>query len=79
MDKVLYKGYEIIPAPNQSRDSGECTINLYIVIDKGNERTERKFFHHDTYKTREEAINQCINFGKQIIDGKVENYTVPDQ
>lgn len=78
MNEVWYKGYKIMPATLQLVESGEWTIDLYIGKDKGNEWVERKFSAANTYKTKEEAISHCINFGKRIIDGKSENCTVAD-
>jgi hypothetical protein len=78
MNSIVYKGYKIMPAPHELRDTGEWTINLYIAIEKGNERVERGFNAANTYKNKNEAIQHCINFGKQIIDGQVKNCTVVD-
>lgn len=78
MNNIVYKGYIIMPAPHQLQDSGEWTINLYIAIEKGNERVERGFNAVNTYKNKDEAIQHCIIFSKQIIDGQVKNCTVED-
>ncbi len=76
MNEVWYKGYKIMPATLQLVESGEWTIALYIGRDKGNEWVEQNFSAANTYKTREEAISHCINFGKQIIDGQSKTCTV---
>jgi hypothetical protein len=73
-----YKGHVIRPAPLQLADSGEWSLELYIGKDKDNEYVERKFYTSNTFRTEEEAINHCINFGKQIIDGEINNCTVAD-
>lgn len=78
MNGIPYKGYEIRPTPMQLADTGEWNMELYISKDSGNEITERKFSAGNTFTTKEEAIQHCINFGKQIIDGKSENCTVAD-
>ncbi len=78
MSKIFYKGYQIKPTPLQSSESGEWTIDLYIGIEKGNQYVERKFSAANTFKTKEEEIGHCINFGKQIIDGEYANCTVTD-
>jgi len=78
MCETPYKDYIIRPAPLQLADSGEWNMELYIVKDNGNEIRERKFSAGNTFKTRDEAIRHCINFGKQIIDGQSENCTVTD-
>lgn len=78
MNAVLYKGYEIHPAPYQLRDSGDWTISIEIWLHTGSELRTRNFSAANTFRTKDEAIQHCINFGKQIIDGKLENLTVTD-
>ena len=78
MKKIPYKGYLIHPAPLQVTASGEWTIELYISKDRGDSVTERKFSAGNTSKTKKEAIQHCIRFGKQIIDGESKNCTVAD-
>jgi hypothetical protein len=38
----------------------------------------KPFSASNTFKTKEEAIAHCYNFGKEIIDGKYENCTLDD-
>ena len=78
MDSVSYKGYLIQAAPYQLADSGEWTINISIWHDTGSAINIRNFSAANTFKTKEEAFQHCINFGRQIIDGKFENCTVTD-
>ena len=75
-----YKGFIINPAPHRLTKSGRWTINLTILRhrdDKG-ETPEKLFSTGTTCKTKAEAIQQCIEFGKRIIDGEVEGCTVSD-
>lgn len=78
MNVITYKGYSIRPTPLRLGDTGDWTVELYISKDKGNEIKERKYSEGNTFKTEKEAAMHCINFGKQIIDGKSENCTVVD-
>ncbi len=78
MSEIPYKGYLIRPTPLQLRDSGEWTIELYISKHRDNSITQGKYSAGNTFKTEEEAMQHCINFGKQIIDGDFENCTVTD-
>ena len=78
MNKIPYKGYLIRPVSVQLLDIERWNIELYISKDRGSEITERKFSASNTFNTQEEAIQHCVNFGKQIIDGKSENCTVVD-
>ena len=76
--RIPYKGYFIHPAPLKLADTGEWSLELYIGKDKGNEYAQRKFSAANTFKTEKETTDHCVNFGKQIIDGKAENCTVAD-
>lgn len=78
MIKDFYKGYEIRPTPEFLTESEEWSSNLHILIHKENEVVDRQFSAADTYKSKEEAIEHCINFGRQIIDGNVNGCTVTD-
>ena len=77
MTETSYNGFGIRPAPYKLADGG-YSMNLYIVRDDGAERRERKFFAEGRFSTEEEAIAHCINFGKQIIDGKIDDCSVVD-
>lgn len=76
MDVLSYKGYEIHAAPYQLADSGEWTINIHLFHDRGDEIRTRPFSAGNSFKTRDEAVVHCFNFGKLIIDGKSESCTV---
>lgn len=78
MDAVRYKGFLIQATPYQLADSGEFTINISILHDSGSAITSRNFSASNTLKTKQEAIQHCVEFGPQIIDGKVKNCTVTD-
>ena len=78
MSKTSYKGYLIHPTPHQLRDSGEWTMELCISKHTGDAVTEKKFYAGNKFKTEEKAIQHCINFGRQIIDGESDNCTVTD-
>jgi hypothetical protein len=78
MNSAPYKGYLIRAAPYRLADSGEFTININIWNDTGDAFNIRNFGAGNTFKTEQEAIHHCIEFGRQIIDGKIENCTVSD-
>jgi hypothetical protein len=69
VDKVQYKGFVISPAPQQLRDSGRWTMSLYIQRHRESV-TEKNFSTEKTIPTKEEAAQQCVVYGKQIIDGE---------
>ncbi len=78
MNEICYKGYKIMPAPLHLTESDEWSIDLYIGKDKGDHWVERKFSASNIFKSKEEAIEHCLNFGKRIIDGNSKNCTVAD-
>lgn len=78
MDVVQYKGFEIQASPYQLADSGEWKVNLRIFRHRESESRSRNFSAGNSYKTREEAIAHCFQYGKQIIDGQSANCSVAD-
>lgn len=77
-DEMQYKGFRILAVPIQLAESKKWPISINIERHTGDKVNCRNFSAGDTYKTREEAVQHCFNFGKQIIDGKVEGCTVQD-
>lgn len=78
MDRIQYKGFEIPASPYQLADSGKWQVNLYIFRHREGESRSRKFSAGNSYKTREEAMANCFQFGKQIIDGQSGDCSVVD-
>ena len=78
MDTLSYKDYEIHAAPYQLAGTGEWTVNIHIFHARGDEIRSRQFSAGNCFKTREEAVAHCFNFGRQIIDGNSKNCTIDD-
>lgn len=78
MDTISYKGYQIQASPYQLADSGRFKITICITVERGADTILRKFSAGNTFETRQEAIEHCFTFGKQIIDGQVLECTVSD-
>ncbi len=78
MNELPYKGYVIEALPEQLLDDDKCTINISIWKHRGSSSSQKEFLDSNTFAKEEEAIEQCFNFGKQIIDGQIENCTVVD-
>jgi len=86
---VPYKGYSIRPAPQriakvyggtpeaQSR-AGKWQLRIFISKGEGGGSREKEFNAANAYKSKKEAIHHCIEYGKQIIDGKSQNFKVDD-
>ena len=78
MDEMPYKGYLIEATPEQLAESGEWAIRVCIWRDRGSHTNEKIYSAGNRFKTEEEAIPRCFEFGKQVIDGKIANCTVDD-
>lgn len=78
MATVKYKGFEISPATYQLADSGEWELRVVITKhhDSRGETLEQSFTGKNTFKFKEEAEVNAIEFGKQIIDGKYSDLSV---
>lgn len=78
MDGFHYKGYVIQAVPYQLAKDKKWTININIWKEKGSSVTERNFSASNTFIDKDEAIQHCYHFGKQIIDGELKGMTVSD-
>jgi hypothetical protein len=71
---VSYKGFAIMARTFQIRGSGRWTLDLLI----GRHGDLRAFSGPGTYPTEESAITGCNEFGRRIIDGRVQECSVED-
>ena len=78
MKEIYYNGYTIIANPEQLIEKNQWTVNIAIQKHHGDRTTDKLFSASNTFTTKEEAIDHCLNFGKKIIDGDVKNCTVHD-
>lgn len=78
MDIVQYKAYEIHAVPCKLVDTGLWQISIQVFKHREQDTKIRSFSAADSYKTREEAVKNCFQFGKQIIDGQSANCSVAD-
>ena len=77
-EKQQYKGYVISPVPNKVRDEEAWTLEIRIWKDDVAGPKIRPFSAGSTFPTREEAIEHCYRFGRQIVDGDAEGLSVTD-
>jgi len=77
MDNITYKGLTIRAIPFYSKGHKWSTY-LVIRVERYEKRAHRQFSAPETFRTREEAVAHCLQFGMDIIDGKVEGLTVED-
>ena len=80
MHSVSYSGFKIDPASYQLNGSGKWKPRVVITKhhDSRSETLEKSFSGNDIFKTREDANDYAIDFGRQIIDGKYTGFTVND-
>ncbi len=69
-----YKGFTIYPTPRLSLEFDTWAIHLSI------RRGDRivSFSAERSFNTKGEAVFHAINFGKQIIDGEIDDYSVDE-
>ena len=70
MNSVSYRGFSVTPRTFQIRGSGRWTLDLAITRDG----SSRAFSGPDTFASESAAINGCHEFGRRIIDGRVQSY-----
>lgn len=78
MDILNYKGYEIHATSYQLAETSEWKIEIHIAVFRNDQIKSRQFIAGNRYKTREEAVQHCFNFGERIICGQVVNLSVAD-
>jgi hypothetical protein len=51
-------------------------MNVNIWKHRGGSSTSENFSSKNTYKTKEDALKNCLIFGKNIIDGKCNSLSI---
>jgi len=75
--RISYKNYEV-HAASLLLPSGEWSLEVHITVQRGDEIQTKPFTGSDTFFSEVEAIRRGLDFGKRIIDGKVEDCSVED-
>jgi len=80
MATIRYKGFELSPAPYQLHDTGKWEVRITITRhhDARGETLEKQFSASNTIETKEDAERHALEFGKQIINGEHETFSVDD-
>lgn len=78
MSEIQYNGYTIRPHPEQLVKNGKWTVNISIEKHRSGSVSNRQFSASNTFPTKEEATEHCLNFEKQVIAGQVKNCSVDD-
>ncbi|MCH7804144.1 MAG: hypothetical protein IH937_08670 [Acidobacteria bacterium] len=75
--RTSYKDYEV-HAASLLLPSGEWSLEVHITLQRDDEIQTKPFTGSDTFFSEVEAIRHGLDFGKRIIDGKVEDCSVED-
>jgi hypothetical protein len=67
-EEIQYKGF-IIEADPELLETGQWSTFVEIHRHSGSRVSSRVFRESPIYKTREEAVAGCLEFGKRVIDG----------
>lgn len=80
MHSVSYREFKIYPASYLLPVSGKWKSRVVITkhYDSCSETLEKSFTGKGIFKTRKDADNYAIDFGRQIIDGKCMGLTIND-
>ncbi len=73
-DVVPYKGYQIRIMSFQLILSGKWEFK--VIISRQGGIFSRDFLSPHTFKTEEEALQGCLEYGKGIVDGKIPGCSI---
>lgn len=68
--RIEYKGYVIEPTTRLKRKPNGWTLEVRITPTGGGKRV-RRCRAPNTYRREEVAVARCLEFGRQIVDGKL--------
>ncbi len=74
MQPLSYKGFEITARSYQIRGSGRWTLDVLISY----AGSRRAFSCLTTFPNEAMATSGCLEYGRQIIDGKVRHCSVEE-
>lgn len=75
---LSYKRFDLTPAVEHLRDSGEWSTRVLITRHHAHGVKEKFCSASATFKDKVSAENHSIEFGKQIVDGHYKNATTAD-
>lgn len=70
-NSIEYNGFLLRPAPRQVEDPAGWSLEVHITPANG-EGKRRRCRGRNVYPTRERAEDRCVEFGRQIVDGKLK-------
>lgn len=75
---ITYKGFELKPAVEHLRESGQWSTRALITKHRPNEVREKFVSAGNTFADKAEAEKHSLEFAKQVVDGKYQNATAED-
>jgi hypothetical protein len=73
---MYYEKFEIEVVPVPVKELSRWTYRIILFKHKGEKSWEYNFVSDELCKTEKEAVKRGFEFGKNIIDGKHEKYSV---
>ncbi|WP_047540255.1 CV_2116 domain-containing protein [Methylotenera versatilis] len=73
---ILYKFFDISPAPDFYQESGKWSERVFITLHHDDNVRTNVYLGKKLFDSKEEAELNSIEFGKQIIDGKFPNLSL---
>lgn len=70
-DSVEYHGYVLEPATRQRREPPGWTLEVHITP-VGRRTGTRRCRASNVYPSQEVATERCVEFGRRIVDGKIQ-------
>ena len=77
MQRANYQEFIINAYPRQRVGDGRWSMSIAIERHHGDGVTVGKYSAANTFETESEAAGHCLNFGRQVIDGMVQNCATP--
>jgi hypothetical protein len=71
MSRENYKGYVIEANPRQLAENSMWTVSINIEKHSGAGVDVQEYSAANQYASKEMAIDHCLNFGRQIVNGRV--------
>ena len=68
---IKYHGYTITPASRHRRQPAGWTLEVQL-MPTGRNTGKRRCRAANTYASEEEAVGHCLEFGRRIVDGKLQ-------
>jgi hypothetical protein len=77
MPAIKYKGFELLPAAYNPAAGDPWGLRVVILRHSHDEVRATPYTGDGTYDTEEDAEYHAIEFGKQIVDGRFPELSLP--